>query len=219
MKCGPNRFIKSKGHDRMTTISDTLTVGLVLVLLFGSIALYLYTCIQQSEQKISLLESILLDLKMSNELKGYTELPAEHIVEVADERDLPVVCTPKSLKNEDISTSDASDVHAAAASAYTPFMEEEETTDTGVELLAEDLSTDSIPLLPTEETSKVTYESMTLKELQALAKSKGITGLTKKAALVEALQSADQSVKPGSVQAVGANSFLETSAIVSDEVA
>ena len=52
----------------MNNISDTLTIGLVLVLLFGSIALYLYTRIQQSEQKINLLESILLDLKMSNEI-------------------------------------------------------------------------------------------------------------------------------------------------------
>ena len=60
----------------MTSLSDTLTVGLVLVLLFGSISLYLYTRIQQSEQKISLLESILLDIKMSSEIKSYTELPA-----------------------------------------------------------------------------------------------------------------------------------------------
>ena len=36
----------------MTSLSDTLTVGLVLVLLFGSIALYLYTRLQQAEQKI-----------------------------------------------------------------------------------------------------------------------------------------------------------------------
>ena len=60
----------------MTALSDTLTVCLVLILLFGSIALYLYTRIQQSEQKISLLEGILLDLKMSSEVKSYSELPA-----------------------------------------------------------------------------------------------------------------------------------------------
>jgi hypothetical protein len=201
----------------MTTISDTLTVGLVLVLLFGSIALYLYTCIQQSEQKISLLESILLDLKMSNELKGYTELPADHVVEVAELSHESLPSTPKNPKNEDSSAS-ITESSALAASDYTPFIEEEETTDTGVELLAEDLSADSISS-PTEAASKVNYDSMTLKELQGLAKSKGITGLTKKAALIEALQSADQSVKPGSVHAVGSNSFLETSAIVSDEVA
>ena len=66
----------------MTSLSDTLTVGLVLVLLFGSIALYLYTRIQQTEQKISLLETILLDLKMSGEIKSYSELPASEIQEM-----------------------------------------------------------------------------------------------------------------------------------------
>jgi len=207
MKCGPNRFIKSKGHDRMTTISDTLTVGLVLVLLFGSIALYLYTCIQQSEQKISLLESILLDLKMSNELKGYTELPAEHHIDMEEKVHEVAHSVPSSPKSEDDAPTDA----------YVPFTDEE-STDTGVELLAEELSADSVPA-SLDATSKVNYEAMTLKELQALAKSKGITGLTKKAAVIEALQSADQTVKPSAVHAVGSNSFLETSAIVSDEVA
>ena len=66
----------------MTSLSDTLTVGLVLVLLFGSIALYLYTRIQQTEQKISLLETILLDLKMSAEIKSYSELPATELSEM-----------------------------------------------------------------------------------------------------------------------------------------
>ena len=81
----------------MTSLSDTLTVGFVLVLLFGSIALYLYTCIQQSEQKISLLESILLDLKMSAEFKSYTELPAEHeVVHVK-----PVVAAAKNDTESD----------------------------------------------------------------------------------------------------------------------
>ena len=207
MKCGPNRFIKSKGHDRMTTISDTLTVGLVLVLLFGSIALYLYTCIQQSEQKISLLESILLDLKMSNELKGYTELPADHHIDMEEQVHEAVQSIPASPKSED-----------APAAAYVPFTEDEETLDTGVEDLAEDLS-EELSSVPSDEASKVNYEAMTLKELQVLAKSKGITGLTKKAAVIEALQSAEQTVKPSAVHAVGSNSFLETSAIVSDEVA
>ena len=62
------------------------------------------------------------------------------------------------------------------------------------------------------------YESMSLKELQALAKSRGIMGLTKKGPLMEALKTSDRSqVKPGSIAAVGTNSFLESSASVSDE--
>ena len=60
----------------MSYLGDTLTVGLVLVLLFGSIALYLYTRIQQTEQKVSLLESIVLDLKLTGELPAFGEFPS-----------------------------------------------------------------------------------------------------------------------------------------------
>ena len=64
------------------------------------------------------------------------------------------------------------------------------------------------------------YDAMSLKELQALAKSRGIVGLTKKGPLMEALKTSDRSqVKPGSIGAVGTNSFLESSASVSDETA
>jgi hypothetical protein len=190
----------------MTSISDTLTVGLVLVLLFGSIALYLYTCIQQSEQKISLLESILLDLKMSNEIKSYSELPAddthsstEHVVPPSS----PV--TPVS-----------SHVNPKQDEVYVPFLDDEETVDTGVETAIDVEELTPVEESKTEEVVLVNYDSLSLKELQALAKSRGITGLTKKGALVDALKAADETVKPSSLGAVGSNSFLETSAIVSD---
>jgi len=168
----------------MTSLSDTLTIGLVLVLLFGSIALYLYTCIQQSEQKISLLESILLDLKMSNEVKSYTELPA----------DLESVQVEPEPSND-------------ADHAYVPFDDVAETpmdASFPIEEIVEELPA---PISQTME-----YDSLSLKELQSLAKSKGITGITKKGALVDALKASDHPV-------AGTNSFLETSATVSDESA
>lgn len=199
----------------MTSLSDTLTVGFVLVLLFGSIALYLYTCIQQSEQKISLLESILLDLKMSAEFKSYTELPAEHeVVHVK-----PVVATVKN---------DTESHH----NAYVPFddaaTEEESSTPMEVEDLAplsqpspkqtEPLTESSV--LDIEEESVNNYETMSLKELQSLALTRGITGAKsmKKGPLQEALRTSDR-VRPGSDVVAGSNSFVESSAPVSDEIA
>jgi hypothetical protein len=200
----------------MTSLSDTLTVGFVLVLLFGSIALYLYTCIQQSEQKISLLESILLDLKMSAEFKSYTELPAEHeVVHVK-----PVVA-------------DAKDDTESQHNAYVPFddtAEEEEENSTPMEV--EDLAPLSQPspkkseslvessVLDIEEESVNNYEAMSLKELQALALTRGITGAKsmKKGPLQEALRTSDR-VRPGSDVVAGSNSFVESSAPVSDETA
>ena len=207
---------KSLDHGRMTSLSDTLTVGFVLVLLFGSIALYLYTCIQQSEQKISLLESILLDLKMSAEFKSYTELPAEHeVVHVK----APVVA--------------AKDDTEPQHNAYVPFddtAEEEEENSATIEV--EDLAPLSQPspkksdslaessVLDIVEESVNNYETMSLKELQSLALTRGITGAKsmKKGPLQEALRTSDR-VRPGSDVVAGSSSFVESSASVSDETA
>ena len=199
----------------MTSLSDTLTVGFVLVLLFGSIALYLYTCIQQSEQKISLLESILLDLKMSAEFKSYTELPAEHEVDHVK---------PVAVK----------DNTEPQHNAYVPFDDtaEEEESSTSIEV--EDLAPLSQPspkkeqveplaessVLDIVEESVSNYETMSLKELQSLALTRGITGAKsmKKGPLQEALRTSDR-VRPGSDVVAGSNSFVESSAPVSDEIA
>jgi hypothetical protein len=176
-------------------LSDTLTVALVLLLLVGSIVLYLYTCIQQSEQKINLLESILLDLKMSNEIKSYTELPAADL-------------ESQNIQDAQVLTPIAQD------QAYVPFDDDE---DPIVE--SKELDTVVIDELPTQEPKN--YDSMTLKELSALAKSRGIVGVTKKGPLIEALHTSDRvaasSVADSSLAPVGSVSLFENSAPVSDE--
>jgi hypothetical protein len=228
-----NNLKKSLEHGRMTSLSDTLTVGLVLVLLFGSIALYLYTRIQQAEQKISLLESILLDLKMSSEIKSYTELPAatssrgaapteqnggDYVPFDEDDDDddsdnyYPgaVVNTTENVKNT-----------SPAPSVSSKHSDEDEVADNEVEqyksIVAEAVNEDKDEILPNASKVSVNYESMTLKELQNLAKSRGITGAgsMKKGAIIEALKTSDRSsnVEPGSsTLGAGSASFLETSA-------
>lgn len=140
----------------MTTLSDTLTISLVLLLLFGSVALYLYTRIQQAEQKLSLLESILLDLKMSSEVKSYAELPA-HEIDIRNEEPLDTYISYDTL-NADVSVD-----------------KEENTNSTN----------------DTNSTSDTNYDTMTLKELQSIAKQRGIAGNMKKGQLAEALKSLD----------------------------
>ena len=209
-------------------LNDTLTISLILVLLFGSIALYLYTCIQQSEQKISLLESILLDLKMSAEVKSYIELPIESNTARPSE-------TPRPSDTARPATPSGGSVKE---DAYVPF--EDATEDDSESQKTEDLTvsdalTGADEVIEIDEYKSViadavdtsldqstpNYEAMSLKELQALAKSRNIVGVTKKGPLIEALKTSDRSsaVKPGSVNAVGSNSFLESSAPVSDEIA
>ena len=161
----------------MAGLNDTLTLGLILVLLFGAASLYLYTRIQQCEQKLNLVESILLDIKMSAELQAYPEPPA-----------------PQQ------STSSYSDDKITNSSKISPFVSMDE-QDLYQGALAEALEESAEPIeaeeiLPSPSTAetlpKVTtnYESMTLAELKALAKQRGITGSSsmKRSQILEALK-------------------------------
>lgn len=219
----------------MNNLSDTLTIGLVLVLLFGSIALYLYTRIQQSEQKINLLESILLDLKMSNEIKEYTELPADDMEESVSDRQsngASEVRAGSYTPYEDAVAQTVVNVSPEKQNASEPSMVHDNAANNGYQSLddvlqeasdAEQHKVDLVESENQEDSSEVkpNYEYMSLKELQALTKSRGITGVpVKKSAYVDALKASDlQSVPlglPGSL-GVGANSFIETSASFSNE--
>lgn len=205
---------------RMSYLSDTLTVGVLLVLLFGSISLYLYTRIQQAEQKIHLLESILLDLKMSTEIKSYTEPPAaESVPEMVASA---VFHTPEGDSHY-VALDDVEESHEPITE-YTSLDDAVSSTEQGK---SEDHIAISIDASPEEHhdvmsnsAPAVSYESMTLKDLQSLARTRGITGAgsMKKGPIIEALKTSDRTtiIKPGSTGTAGANSFLETSALVSD---
>ena len=204
----------------MSDFSDTLTIGLVLILLFGSIVLYLYTRIQQNEQKVSLLESILLDLKMSAEIQSYTELPADTTPIAPTEQ--PEVYTPY---HEEGSAGDSSDSLLEIAEELTEVEQYKSVIDDAVNDTTNDNTVvhDEVHDAAHDAIPSVNYDAMTLKDLQALAKSRGITGAgtMKKVAVMEALKTSDRSaaLKPGSLGSAGSNSFLETSASFSNESA
>lgn len=208
----------------MTSLSDTLTVGLVLVLLFGAIALYLYTRIQQAEQKISLLESILLDLKMGLEIKSFSELPA-----------LDYESNPKGVTSTESSEPDHT-TNKGAEEAYIPFHDEQdgeeshEEAEVSLTSSAEDVQAQAQAqdveqyksviaeavkeeVVPLGAASPSPYDNMTLKELQALAKTRGITGAgtMKKGPILEALKTSDKIQHTPSEAGLG-GSFLDTSA-------
>jgi len=168
-------FEKSLYHGRMTTLTDTLTVALVLVLLIGSIALYLYTRIQQAEQKISLLESILLDLKMSSEVNSYSELPAHENGDVT-EAYIPY-SENYTVPSDTPKLTEVDQYKSVVADAINERSEEK----------SYDKSYDKSYV-----DKELNYESLNVKELQTLAKSRGITGITKKGQLIEALKTSDK---------------------------
>jgi hypothetical protein len=218
----------------MMSLSDTLTVGLVLVLLFGAVALYLYTRIQQAEQKITLLESILLDLKMSAEFHSYEELPADEPKPVTSSESSLEAYTPfeehdvSSDSNQDVSQMDTEveDYKSVVAEVLSrSSLVSESTVDTvhtpealeATETIESRVSGSS-DVVSDSKVSK--YESMTLKELQALAKTRGITGAAtmKKSQIMEVLKTSDRA-HLSSVQESGftgvSSTFLETSSSLS----
>ena len=163
----------------MAGLNDTLTLGLILVLLFGAASLYLYTRIQQCEQKLNLVESILLDIKMSAELQGYPEPPPLKHVDVV----------PPSTKASPFVSMDEQELYQGALDEAL----EAEPLDGDVEEITEVAPTASTaPLEQQESQPKVTtnFESMTLAELKGVAKQRGLSGISsmKRSQLLEALK-------------------------------
>ena len=154
-------------------MNDLLTVSLVLILLFGAVSLYIYTRIQQCEQKLNLVESILLDIKMSAELREYPDLP-EKVESYSLPQPLPSpLAAPFETQEEDITGLDASDLSEPEANVAS--------------VVPEPIAKPSV---------SVNYESMTLAELKSLAKQRGITGSSsmKRSQILEALHTSDNKV-------------------------
>ena len=196
--------------------SDVLVIGIVFLLLVGSLFFYLYMYVQQVDQKASLLESILLDMKVSHEITSFSsnnESPALSSAQSSaqgsaqsssnsDEQEKPYV--PYS---DDKAADDKADEAVLLDSEeLKPFQPADELE----ELDAEELHDTNSPLEPL-----VNYDTMSLKELQSLAKAKGISGTMKKNQLIETLKGLEQS---GLKHGVVGSSFLENSALVSNDV-
>lgn len=144
----------------MNGLSDSLTVGLVLALIFGALVFYLYTRIGQIEKRVSLTENILLDLKMATENTLMAMAPPSsvpHHIYHEVERVEPI-SAPQPLEKEEVEEVSEEDFYknvleqAASKSDETPVQHE---SIQGVKL-------------------DVNYEAMTLKELKDEAKRRGV---------------------------------------------
>ena len=204
----------------MAGLSDSLTIGILLILVFGAAAFYLYSRLTQTDKRLSLMENVLLTLKMSTEASMMgpdsvepvsmpSPLQADDVDEVDEEQ------YAEMLKNAAVGPSSSGPSEEAAA-----------------EELLRSIPTPAAASAVTEATARkmdANYESMSLKELQALAKTRGLAGgtkLTKKRELIDYLKRAGAvpdaapqplGPQPGDLQveAVEADGFtveLETSA-------
>jgi hypothetical protein len=174
----------------MAGLSDSLTVAILLTLVFGAITFYLYSRMGQNEKRLGLLENLLLTLKMSTE----ASLMGPDSVEA--------VSTPSPLNPEDVDYVDEeqyaqmlkevpapspapspspSPSPSPAPLEANPLPEEvnADAEEADAEQLLRSLDGSALGgnLSNTVRKMDTNYESMTLKELKSLAKEKGHTGI------------------------------------------
>lgn len=137
----------------MNGLSDSLTIGLILALVFGALFFYLYSRIGQVEKRVGLTENILLDLKMATE----NTLMAMAGSRAPEAEEQEVEQPPEPIRKEEAE-------QIPDEEFYKQVLEQVHDQEPRVASTAEESGG----------RVDVNYESMTLKELKALAKSKGI---------------------------------------------
>lgn len=179
----------------MAAPSDAVVIGIILTLVFSAAIYYIYTLLQQLEGKVHVLNTIIFELKKTNEQYmnvyeggGYESSPLETFSMLATEKVPQEVAYQESAAQDDGSIPmDFESAMEISSSAVAPAEKKVETFE-----LAEETATGSASSL------SVNYESMTYKELKAEAKRKHIKGsstLTKQE-LIDALKQLDAGTEP-----------------------
>jgi hypothetical protein len=162
----------------MNGLSDALTIGILLVLIFGAVSFYLYSRLSQNEKRVGLLENLLLTLKMNTE----ASLEGPDMVEM--------VGSPVPISADEVETVNEEE--------YEDLLKElpvkpTKTAEEDAEELLRSIDTTTAVEHNTETTSNrsvdANYESMSVKELRSLAKERGLTGIPQnKSAIIDLLK-------------------------------
>ena len=169
----------------MNGLGDSLTIGILLTLIFGAACFYLYSRLSQNEKRVSLLENLLLNLKMSTE----ASMMGPDMVEPTS--------SPAPLETGDVD--EVSEVEYADILKGIPAVVSEVVADAdtnanananaNAEAEAEEAFLRSAASVTPVRKMDANYESMSLKELQALARQRGLNGIpSRKRELVDALK-------------------------------
>ena len=164
----------------MAVISDGVTIGVVLLLLFGALFFYLWLRIQQVEKRGLLLENILLDLKLTTEsTMGEFPEPAPALSPAASgggSKSAPIpVEEEESFDNDTDYLSEVTPM----VNVTKEKASEEDYTSVLDEVVASTTKSDPsvvTAVMPSGTRMGSSYESMTLKDLKTLAKTRKISG-------------------------------------------
>lgn len=201
----------------MNGLSDSLTIGIVITLVFGALFFYLYSRLAQNEKRVSLIENILLDLKMSADA-GW----GVHGVGPEEMEDHPMtvshvqpVSSPQPLASEDVDSGDEESSYKDILAQteipdikYTPSNTQDEIK--SFDINANNKSGSNKASINVTKV-QANYEAMSNKELKSLAKQRGINvpSAAGKKEIISALRRADGGAPtPAPSSSVEAGSFL-----------
>lgn len=154
-------------------ISDVLTVGIVLTVVFGALFFYLYSRLSQVDQRINLCENILIGLKSE------TDLMYRNSHELETEETDTQTQQPQPLKDETIEEVDENfykNVMEQVGNNLHPATTELKETDFNSHSLSTSPEDNNVVHDDTTEklNININYESLNLKELKALAKQNDV---------------------------------------------
>lgn len=134
-------------------LSESATVGILLLLIFGAVSFYLYSRVNYAEKRMSLMENMLLDIKMGLETmnKGEPEFVPE-----------PIGAPEPMGSNETEALPEEENYYQSVLQQAATHEQKEETTMMEVETVQ-----DEKPVV------SANYESMTKDDLISLAEKRG----------------------------------------------
>jgi len=152
---------------RMPALSDAVVIGIVLTLIFAAVSYYLYSRMVQSETKLGLLESILLNLKMATEsslFMSMSEPPPQ----------------PPRLRQSKADVEAVEEVFEEQEMTKSEMQQMIDEAQVNVQSNIQDENQKAESIGEVESVSKVHigFESMSWKELCAEAKKRSITGVS-----------------------------------------
>ena len=195
-------------------MNDSIIIGLVIVLVFGALCYYLYSRLLYSEKRVVVMENILLDLKTASEswFAPSDERNREHDGTNHDHQDQQDHQDRQDNQHQTHYSQDHSLNDLALSSE--PVVSE--SLPEVVEHVLQQVASEPTAALLQGQKVSVNYESMNIKELQAEARSKNISGVSsmRRKELIELLRKSDQSVTETASNFPALNSFIDNAAPV-----
>jgi hypothetical protein len=158
----------------MNILSESLTIGLLLTLVFGALFFYVYSRVSYVEKRVGLIENILIDIKMNQEQQPVNILPRVppsmtfHSVSEDDEKfEFNILERNASDEvNEQIYSTILEEAHSEVTDISSNNISDDNIS--GHDVSGHDSLEETLPKL------SVNYEAMTKEELTETAKKKGI---------------------------------------------